>query len=130
MTANQIIDNVIRELGLFKKMYADPALRPLIRQIVLSEPSAAPAVVPPKASGNSDGVLSVAVHGAIAQMSGQYTYRDVIAGAEQDGYKFKAKNPRSAVTTILNKMVQRKEIQLVTEGKGGQPSVYRNPSRT
>jgi len=77
---------------------------------------------PPDESGS----LSGAVHAAVARMNGHYSVRDVIAEMERAGYKFQAKNPRSAATTVLNKLVQRKRIALVSEGKGGQPSVYSN----
>jgi hypothetical protein len=105
-------------------MAADPGIRELMRLIVNSESRPVSALMPepPDESGS----LSGAVHAAVARMNGHYSVRDVIAEMERAGYKFQAKNPRSAVTTVLNKLVQRKRIALVSEGKGGQPSVYSN----
>ena len=126
MTPIQIIDRKMRQLELLRDIandaHPDPQVLYVMRLIVDSKPMQM-AAVEPKTNGETGG-LTAAVASAVAGMTGHFTVREVIAEIEKAGYQLEAKNPRSAVTTVLGKLVDRKKILLVSEGKGGRPSVY------
>jgi len=63
---------------------------------------------------------------AIAQMTGDYTLRDIRALLEREGYQM----PHAEISVVLTRLKSRGAIEEIRPGGGRTPAVYRKPDNT
>ncbi len=92
-------------------------------------PVSLPAPVPRKINPELDAVRSGhggngrAVLWAIAQMTGDYTLRDIRALLEREGCQM----PHAEISVVLTRLKSRGQIEEIRPGGGRTPAVYRKP---
>jgi len=69
--------------------------------------------------------LTAAVRFSVAHVSNNFTVRDVESFLAANGYKLPEKEPRSRIAMVFKKLREREVIDLITEGRGSDPSVYK-----
>ena len=72
--------------------------------------------------------IKAAIEKMLPKLGGaDFTFKDVVRVLAENGRPIAAKNHRSAVGQVLNKLVKQGSIVPVRKGVGGSPSLYRVP---
>jgi hypothetical protein len=98
------------------------------REHARHQPAPSPEIPRPASKAHARHItLSKALDKALPPPKKRFTYLDLSRSLDETGYKFTAKNRRTAIGHILADWTQSGKITLVERGKGGNPNVYEVP---
>lgn len=133
----QLINDQIHILQDLKRVASNPDGLRLMRQIVKAAESAQPDSRNDREPDSDEDdeqngqapitALTPAVLETLKTFGkSQFTVHDVVERMQSTGFKFAAKNPRVAVSSILQKLVENGQLRIVRHGTGGRPHAYEN----
>lgn len=71
-----------------------------------------------------EGTVRLAVYEAAKRINGTFDAKSIVSEMKKAGYKFTAKNPKTAVYGVLKKLWTAKLLKIVHTGSGRSPSTF------
>jgi hypothetical protein len=132
-----------QKLEQLKKLAADPEMFRLMKQLVAKVNGAARVEgnarieKSPKESPTTEHAIKSVPNGLTDEVTkivqGFGTHRfsvsDIKTRLDQVGFELRAKEPRTALGSVMERLRTRGVVKLVTKGKGGSPNVYENVNK-